>query len=87
VINHWAGTNWTIDFDGEKLAINGSGRTQVIHPSADSPITIKRFWFSKYLIHQGSKIILVPGISKINPFSLTFAQEIHLALNWLQRFT
>ncbi len=87
MINHWAGTNWTIDFDGEKLAINGSGRTQVIHPSADSPITIKRFWFSKYLIHQGSKIIRVPGISKIDAFSLTFAQEIHLALNWLQRFT
>lgn len=87
MINHWAGTNWAIDFDGEKLTINGSGKNQVIYPSADSPISIKRFWFSKFLVHQGSKIIRVPGISKIDAFSVTFAQEIHQALIWFREFT
>jgi DNA helicase IV len=87
VINHWAGTNWTIDFDGEKLFIYGSGKTQVIYPSADSSVSIKRFWFSKFLIHQGSKIIRVPGISKIDAFSVTFAREIHQVLIWFRGFT
>ncbi len=84
---NWTGTNWTIDFDGEKLTINGSGKNQVIYPSADSPISIKRFWFSKFLVHQGSKIIRVPGISKIDAFSVSFAQEIHQALIWFREFT
>ena len=83
---NWTGTNWAIDFDGEKLTINGSGKNLVIYPSADSPISIKRSWFIKFLVHQGSKIIRVPGISKFDAFSLTFAQEIHHALNWFREF-
>ena len=84
--NHWTGTNWAIDFDGEKLTINGAGIVRTIHPSPDSPVSIKRFWFSKYLVHRGLKVIRVPGISKADAFSLTFALEIHRALNWLQKF-
>jgi DNA helicase-4 len=86
VNRNWTGTNWAIDFDGEKLTINGSGKNLVIYPSADSPISIKRFWFSKFVVHQGSKIIRVPGMSKVDAISVTFAQEIHQVLIWLREF-
>jgi len=84
--DRWTGSDWTITFDGSQYRVEQAGRTNTLTPSRDTPLSIRRSWFRKYLHHGQTRVVRLAGMSKQDTTSLTLAAELAAAIRWTRRF-